>query len=76
MNDAAGRWLEDLGGRADGSDLPIEISAVAIRLRHLPAGEPPMPRRGQLVAAILQRDYLPGVISGHPLGPSGAFVAG
>jgi DNA-binding CsgD family transcriptional regulator len=32
--------------------------------------------RGQLVAAILQRDYLPRVISGHPLGPSGAFVAG
>ena len=170
MNDAAGRWLEDLGGRADGSDLPIEISAVAIRLRHLPASEPAMPRlqvrtrsgrwavlhaswmnsgaekaitvilqkaapaevaplimaaygltgrertiaalvcqgmstrqiagrlhltadtvqdhlksvfdrtgvhsRGQLVAAILQRDYLPRVISGHPLGPSGAFVAG
>ena len=37
MNDAAGRWLEDLGGRADGSDLPIEISALATRLRHLDA---------------------------------------
>ncbi len=44
MNDAAGRWLEDLGGRADGSDLPIEISALAIRLRHLPAAESAMPR--------------------------------
>jgi DNA-binding CsgD family transcriptional regulator len=32
--------------------------------------------RGQLVAAILQRDYLPHVIAGDPLGPSGAFVAG
>jgi DNA-binding CsgD family transcriptional regulator len=44
MNDAAGRWLEDLGGRADGSDLPIEISALAVRLRRLPATEPAMPR--------------------------------
>jgi len=44
MNDAAGRWLEDLGGRADGSDLPIEISAVATRLRHLDASAPAMPR--------------------------------
>ena len=39
LNDAAGQWLEDLGGRADGSDLPIEISALAVRLRHLPATE-------------------------------------
>ena len=37
MNDAAGRWLEELGGRADGSDLPIEIAALATRLRHLDA---------------------------------------
>ena len=44
MNDAAGRWLEDLGGRADGSDLPIEISALATRLRHLDASAPAMPR--------------------------------
>ena len=36
MNGAAGRWLEDLGGRADGADLPIEISALAVRLRQLP----------------------------------------
>ena len=44
MNDAAGQWLEDLGGHADGSDLPIEISALAVRLRHLPPTEPAMPR--------------------------------
>jgi len=40
MNDAAGRWLEDLGGHADGSDLPIEIAALATRLRHLDASAP------------------------------------
>jgi DNA-binding CsgD family transcriptional regulator len=44
LNDAAGHWLEDLGGKANGSDLPIEISAVAIRLRHLSPTEPAMPR--------------------------------
>ncbi len=44
MNDAAGSWLEDLGGRADGSDLPIEISVLATRLRHLDASAPAMPR--------------------------------
>jgi DNA-binding CsgD family transcriptional regulator len=44
MNDAAGRWLEDLGGRADGSDLPIEISALATRLRHQDASKPALPR--------------------------------
>jgi DNA-binding CsgD family transcriptional regulator len=44
MNDAAGRWLEDLRGRADGSDLPIEISALATRFRHLDASAPVMPR--------------------------------
>lgn len=44
MNDAAGRWLEDLGGRADGSDLPIEIAALATRLRYLNASAPGMPR--------------------------------
>ena len=44
MNDAAGQWLEELGGHADGSDLPIEIKALAVRLRHLPAAEPVMPR--------------------------------
>jgi DNA-binding CsgD family transcriptional regulator len=44
MNEAAGRWLETLGGHADGSDLPVEISALATRLRHLSALEPSMPR--------------------------------
>ncbi len=167
MNDAAGQWLEDLGGQADGSDLPIEISALAARLRHLPAYRAVMPRlqvrtrsgrwatlhaswmnpqaekvvtvivqeaapaevaplimaaygltdrertisalvcqgmstrqiasqlhltadtvqdhlksvfdrtgvhsRGQLVATIFQRDYLPHAIAGHALSPAGAF---
>jgi DNA-binding CsgD family transcriptional regulator len=44
LNDAAREWLEDLGGHADGSDLPIEISVAAVRLRHLPITEPAMPR--------------------------------
>jgi DNA-binding CsgD family transcriptional regulator len=44
MNNAAGRWLTDLGGREDGSDLPIEIVALATRLRHLDAAEPALPR--------------------------------
>jgi hypothetical protein len=44
MNDAAGQWLAELGGRADGSDLPIEIKTLAVRLRHLAATEPVMPR--------------------------------
>ncbi len=169
MNDAAGQWLRDLGGRADGSDLPIEVSALAVRLRHLAATEPAMPRlkvrtrsgrwailhaswlysqseqaitviiekaapaevaplimaayglterertisalvarglptrqiasrlhltadtvqdhlksvfdrtgvhsRGQLVAAIFDRDYLPRAMAGDAIGPSGAFAA-
>jgi DNA-binding CsgD family transcriptional regulator len=44
MNEAAGRWLELLGGPADGTDLPVEIVALATRLRHLSASEPSMPR--------------------------------
>src|SRR5260370_37368985 len=32
LNDAAGQWLEDLGGQADRPALPIEISAVAVRI--------------------------------------------
>jgi hypothetical protein len=44
LNEAAGQWLEDLGGQADRSDLPIEISAIATRLRHLPPAGPAMPR--------------------------------
>ncbi len=44
MNASAGGWLEDLGGRPDGSDLPIEISALATRLRQLDAAQPALPR--------------------------------
>lgn len=44
MNQAAPAWLEALGGRADGSDLPVEISALATRLRHLNAAHPALPR--------------------------------
>jgi DNA-binding CsgD family transcriptional regulator len=170
LNDAAGEWLEDLGGHADGSDLPIEIAALAVRLRHLPPAEPAMPRlqvrtrsgrwvilhaswmtgpaeklitvivqdaapaeiaplimaaygltdreqtisalvcqglstrqiagqlhltadtvqdhlksvfnrtgvhsRGQLVATIFERDYLPHAIAGDPVNPAGAFTVG
>jgi DNA-binding CsgD family transcriptional regulator len=170
LNDAAREWLEDLGGHADGSDLPIEISALAVRLRDLPAADAAMPRlkvrtgsgrwasldaswltapaeklitvivqdaapaevaplimaaygltdrertisalvcqgmstrqiasrlhltadtvqdhlksvfnrtgvhsRGQLVATIFERDYLPRAIAGDPVNPAGAFTAG
>jgi DNA-binding NarL/FixJ family response regulator len=31
--------------------------------------------RGQLVATIFERDYLPHAIVGDPLGPTGAFVS-
>jgi DNA-binding CsgD family transcriptional regulator len=44
MNDVAGRWLEEFGARADGADLPVEISALATRLRHLDAAQPSLPR--------------------------------
>jgi len=44
MNPAAERWLEELGGRPDGSDLPIEIAALATRLRHLEDREAGLPR--------------------------------
>lgn len=44
MNDAAGRWLEELGGRSDGRDLPVEIHALAVRLRHPDPGETALPR--------------------------------
>ena len=46
MNPAAERWLEELGGRPDGSDLPIEIAALATRLRHLKHREPGCPGSG------------------------------
>jgi DNA-binding CsgD family transcriptional regulator len=44
MNQAAGRWLVSLGGRADGSDLPVEISALATKLRQLAATDEVLPR--------------------------------
>ena len=44
VNDSAGRWLEDLGGQPDGSDLPVEIRALAVRLRHLDSRDPELPR--------------------------------
>jgi DNA-binding CsgD family transcriptional regulator len=43
-NHAAAGWLEELGGRADGSDVPVEISAMATKLRHLSAAQPALPR--------------------------------
>jgi DNA-binding CsgD family transcriptional regulator len=55
-NDAAGEWLADLGGRSTGSggshgfhgsggsDLPIEISALATTLRRVAATGQPLPR--------------------------------
>ena len=49
MNQAAPGWLEALGGRADGSTLPVEILALATRVRHLNADHPAPPRlRAQL----------------------------
>ena len=44
MNDCAGRWLEELGGRPDGSDLPVEILAVATKLRRLDSSNAVLPR--------------------------------
>jgi DNA-binding CsgD family transcriptional regulator len=44
MNDCAGRWLEELGGRADGSGLPVEVCAVATRLRRLDSSRAALPR--------------------------------
>jgi DNA-binding CsgD family transcriptional regulator len=44
MNGAAGQWLEELGGRADGSELPVEVSALAVMLRTMPAFGAAMPR--------------------------------
>lgn len=169
MNEAAGPWLDELGGRSDGTGLPVEIIAVATKLRHLETAQPVLPRlrvrtrsgrwavlhaswmnsgddaqiavivekaapaevapmimtvygltdrertitafvcqglstrqissrlhltidtvqdhlksifnrigvhsRGELVAMILQRDYLPHTIAGDPLNPSGSFNA-
>jgi DNA-binding CsgD family transcriptional regulator len=70
-NAAAGAWLEDLGGRADGTHLPVEILAVAARLRHLSLADAALPRlqvrteSGQW--AILHSSWM--------TGPAGAHVA-
>ncbi len=44
MNEAAAGWLEELGVPADGSELPVEITTLALRLRHLHAAQPALPR--------------------------------
>ncbi len=44
LNQAAGGWLEDLGSAASGDGLPIEIAALALRLRHPDAAEATLPR--------------------------------
>lgn len=44
MNEAAGGWLAELGGYPDGSDLPVEILALATRLRYPRAAHVALPR--------------------------------
>jgi DNA-binding CsgD family transcriptional regulator len=44
MNLTAGAWLEELGGQADGTDLPIEFRALAIRLTHPDPSKPCLAR--------------------------------
>ena len=97
------------GRRADGSDLQIDISALAIKPRRgetisamvclgLPTRQiagrlrlttdtvqdhlksvfdrTSVHSRGELVALMLPRDYLPHAVVGDPLSPSGAFAVG
>lgn len=68
MNGAAGRWLEELGGRADGSDLPVEIAALALRPRDLDAREPALPRLRVRTAnhrwAVLHASWMSSAIDG------------
>jgi DNA-binding CsgD family transcriptional regulator len=97
------------GRRADGPDLQIDISALAIKPRRgetisamvylgLPTRQiagrlrlttdtvqdqlksvfdrTSVHSRGELVALILPRDYLPHAVVGGPLSPSGAFAVG
>lgn len=68
MNQAAGRWLEALGGRADGSDLPVEITALATRLRHLDPAHPGLPRLrvrlGQGGWAVLHASWMDADVAG------------
>lgn len=40
MNAAAAAWLEDLGADGHGTGLPVEVSELTVRLRHLPAVRP------------------------------------
>ena len=59
-----------------GGGVGLQVRAGRRRVAgHDPAAAAGVHSRGQLVAAILQRDYLPHVIAGDPLSPSGAFVA-
>ena len=44
LNDTAGRWLVELGGTSDGSELPVELSALVARLHRLDPTEPALPR--------------------------------
>ena len=44
MNQAAGPWLEDLGGRPDGEDLPVEIRALATGIANPKAALQLLPR--------------------------------
>jgi DNA-binding CsgD family transcriptional regulator len=44
LNEVAEAWLEDLGGRSDGRDLPVEIRALATGISHPEALRRPLPR--------------------------------
>ncbi|HEY0373520.1 MAG TPA: LuxR C-terminal-related transcriptional regulator [Amnibacterium sp.] len=44
LNQAAGPWLEDLGGQPDGVDLPVEIRALATGISHRDAALQLLPR--------------------------------
>jgi DNA-binding CsgD family transcriptional regulator len=44
MNGSAGRWLEELGGEADGSNLPLEVISVVTLLQGLSSAQPALPR--------------------------------
>jgi DNA-binding CsgD family transcriptional regulator len=44
MNQAAGAWLDELGGQPDGTDLPVEIRALAMKLAQSSASAVPLAR--------------------------------
>ena len=73
LNDTAGRWLVELGGTADGSELPVELSALVVRLRRLDPTEPgPAPIAGpdpQRTVGPVAR-----VVDGLPGGRSTAVI--